>query len=287
MKRFWAGLFAAGILSACSGGNPFLDDDEPTDPDRPEFVIPEVLSSDLDGIVYDPNAPVPTLIVSGVTFDGDPFTETYARNTSLDSGDYQAFTRQATPMDAHSTAYVRQIGGTRGALVVTGGQFGYYNGGATYSRTGAFDRPGPTQDTGNVKYSGTYIGLLNAPDNGNDLLPTPGVDQELRPRQAGRVSGDVNIVADFNNNRVKGLVNNRTYIARNINMSDLEIAPTDINDDGTFAGEITQGQQSKGDYGGIFGGPESDAVAGTLFVKDHQAGFTDLEERGLFVLDRE
>ncbi|MBJ6370057.1 factor H binding protein domain-containing protein [Sedimentitalea arenosa] len=288
MKRYLFGMATACALSACSGGNPFLDEEEPpTDPVAPGLVIPAEVASDLDSVVYDPTGPVPTLTVKGVTFEGDPFSEVYARNTALDSGDYQAFTRQASALDAHSTAYVRAIGDTQGAIVVTGGQFGYYNGGGTYSRAGAFDRPGPTQDTGNVKYSGTYVGLLNYPDNGNDLIPAPGVPVEQRPRQAGRVTGDARIVADFDNNRVKGLVSNRNYTARDIALQDLEIAPTDINPDGSFAGEITQNQQKKGEYGGIFGGPEASAVAGALYAEDHQQGLPDIEEYGLFVLDRE
>ena len=161
MKQIWSGLVVVAMLSACSGGNPFLDEEEPVVPGTPTFVIPEEVASDLDAVSYDPDAPIPTLTVTGVNFEGQSFTDTYTRNAALDSGDYQAFTRQAGPMDAHSTAYVRNVNGTQGAVVVTGGQFGYYNGGGNYSRTSAFERPGPTVDGGNVKYSGTYVDLLN------------------------------------------------------------------------------------------------------------------------------
>jgi len=289
--RFWFGLAAAGALSACSGTNPFLDDGGTTEPPPGgEAGIPEAVASDLDSFVYTPNVADPansTLTVSGVTFDGTPFTTNYVRNARLDSGDYQAFTSQNSPLDAHSTAFVRDINGTRGAIVVTGGQFGYYNGGGSYARQGEFSRPTGVASGENTKYVGTYVGLLNYPDDGSDLLPAPGADPSVRPSQAGRVTGDARIVADFSNNRVKGRVFNREYVAPGTPLSDLDIAPTDIQADGTFSGKITQSQQEKGDYGGLFGGPQSEAVAGALYVKDHIQGFTNPEEYGLFVLDKE
>lgn len=86
--------------------------------------------------------------------------------------------------------------------------------------------------------------------------------------------------------RVKGKIYNRTYEARGIAMEEIEIAPTNINSDGTFAGEVTQAQQPKGDYGGAFGGPNANAVAGALFASDHETSLPDVEEYGLFVLER-
>lgn len=282
--RFLLGLATASALSACSGGNPFLEN--PEEPVAPGSGIPDVVASDLDGFSYDPNTE--TLTVTGVTFEGTPFvSEPYVRNARLDSGDYKAYTLQKSPLDAHSTAYVRDINGTQGGIVVTGGQFGYYNGGGYYARSSGFDRPDASANGGNTKYVGTYVGLMNFPDDGSDLLPVPpGTDPEVRPGQAARISGDARIVADFANNRVKGLVFNRQYVAAGTSLTDLEISPTDIAEDGTFAGKITQNHLEKGDYGGLFGGTDSEAVAGALFAKDHVDGIDEEEEYGVFVLDK-
>ena len=64
MKRFLSSVAAIAALSACSGGNPF---GATTDTDTPESGIPEAISSDLEGITYDPVAE--TLTVRGVSLD--------------------------------------------------------------------------------------------------------------------------------------------------------------------------------------------------------------------------
>ncbi|SFT61743.1 hypothetical protein [Sedimentitalea nanhaiensis] len=294
MKRTWYGILTACAVSACSGSNPFLEetDPEPGGPGTPGAPIVESVAGDLDAATFvpDPNDPNNSvLVVTGVAFNGTPLPVGYDRNAALDSpgGQYQAFTRQPDALNTHSTAYARDVNGAQGVLVVTGGLNGYFNGGASYSRSGSYDRPGANDQNADVRYDGEYVGLMNYPDNGNALLPVPpGTAPALTPRQAARVHGQARINADFSTNRVKGTVYDRTYVAAGMALPDLEIAPTDIADDGTFAGDITVSHQSKGEYGGTFGGVDSNAVAGGLYVKDHVDGLDDEEEYGIFVLER-
>ncbi|WP_424984779.1 hypothetical protein [Microbulbifer sp. S227A] len=290
MKRFVIGVALATAVSACSGGNPFLDEDDGggTDPIEPTSPIPEAVSSDLDAASYTADPTDPRLVITGVAFNGTPLPVDYVREASLDSprGQYQAFERQPDALNTHTTAYAREVDNARGVLAVSGGLDGYYNGGATYSANG-FAVPSANPVDADVRYDGEYVGLMNLPDNGDALLPVPpGTDPAVRPRQAGRVFGDARIDADFSTMRVKGQIYNRTYAATGADLDSLEIAPADIQADGSFSGDVTQQQQDRGDYGGAFGGSNANAVAGALFASGHVAGVSDVEEFGLFVLER-
>lgn len=291
MKRFFLGVATAAAVSACSGGNPFLEDDDDgtTDPGDLTSAIPDSVSSDLDAAQFIPDPANPRLVVTGVAFNGTPLPVEYARDPNLtDSpgGQYQAFERQPDSLNTHTTAYAGAVTHAQGAVVVSGGLDGYYNGGATYSASG-YKVPAANPENADVRYDGEYVGLMNHPDNGAALLPVPpGTPPELRPRQAARVFGQARINADFANSQVKGTIYDRVYEAQGMDLPDLEIAPSAIQADGSFAGEVTQRHQTKGDYGGAFGGPNADAVAGALHVEDHVDGLDEEEEFGLFVLER-
>jgi hypothetical protein len=283
MKRFWLGCAAVFALSACSGGNPFTED---TDTDA-TGTIPEAIAGDLEGITYDPVSQ--TLTVRGVSLDDTPFESTYRRRPALDRGGYEAYTAQDSSLDQHSTAYVRDINGTRAAVVVTGGQFENYFGGVVYGRASEFDPPDVTPTSGQVSYAGNYVGLLNGPGDGGDLLPVaPGTPAEARPRQAGEVTGRVLINADFADNVVQGGIFQRVYVdSPGVALSDLALTPADIDPStGTFTNTVTINLQSRGSYGGIFGGQNSEAIAGGLFVQDHIEGIENEEEYGIFVLNQ-
>ncbi|MEX0282529.1 MAG: thymidylate synthase [Arenibacterium sp.] len=281
MKRFWIGVAAAFAVSACSGGNPFTEE---TDTEN-GGLVPEIIAGDLEGITYDPVAQ--TLVVRGVSLDDTPFESVYRRRPSLDRGGYEAYTAQDSSLDQHSTAYVRDINGTRAAVVVTGGQFENYFGGATYGRSGGFDPVDVTSTSGQVSYAGNYIGLTNLPGDGGDLLPVaPGTPTEIRPGQAGEVTGRVLVNADFADNVVQGGVFQRVYVDNpGTNLEDLAFEPSAIDPaTGSFTGNVTINLQERGTYGGIFGGTNAEAVAGALFVEDHIDGIDDEEEYGIFVL---
>ncbi len=293
MRRTWYGILAALALSACSGSNPFVEDSDAgsvTDPATGTDNRVAAVAGDLDAAEFTPDPSNPTLIVTGVAFNGTPLPVAYDRKSALDTpgGQYQAFTRQPDALNTHATAYARDIDGTQGILVVTGGMGGYYNGGVTYSRTGAYVRPADNAQNADVRYDGEYVGLLNHGDNGADLLPVPAeTDPTVAPRQAGRVYGQARINADFSTNQVKGTVYDRTYVATGTELPALAMAPTAISQDGTFSGEVTTlDHQNKGEYSGTFGGPEAGAVAGGLFAKDHIDDRDQIEEYGVFVLER-
>lgn len=280
MERFWISCAALAALAACSSSNPFTG----TETDAEESGIPEIIASDLDGIVYD--AANQTLTVRGVTLDGSVLDSSYTRNAALDRGGYEAYTFQESSLDRHSTAYVKEINGTRAAIVVTGGQFETYFGGGIYGRTGAFDPPEVSVNNGLVNYAGSYVGLTNITGDGGDLLPVaPGTDDSVRPVQAAEVTGDVLINADFVDNSVNGIIYNRVIQdASSLVMLDLAMQPGTIAEDGTFTGDLTINNQNRGTYAGIFGGEDASAVAGAIFAEDHIDGIDNEEEYGAFVL---
>ncbi len=280
MKRFWLGIAAMAAVSAC-GGNPWLEDGD-GEGEGQGIVIPEDLAGDLEGFTYDPVAK--TLLVRGLSLDSTPFEATYTRKPALDVPGYEAYTTQDSALERHATAYVQEIDGTRAAIVVTGGQFGHYFGGSHYSRDGNYTPP----VTGQVTYVGKYVGLMNGPGDGGDLIPVdPGTPADVRPVQAAEVTGSVLINADFTDTTVNGVVYDRVLVdSPTVEMTNLELAPTAILEDGTFVGDVTQENIDRGTYGGLFGGTDASAVAGTLFVDGHVDAFDNEEEYGLFVLSQ-
>lgn len=285
MKRFWLGIAAGAVLSACGDGtNPFTVED-PTD--TPESTIPEAIAGDLESFSYD--AASQTLVVSGTSLDDTPFQAVYTRKAALDRNGYEAYTSQESSLGRHYTAYVKEIDGTRAGVVVSGGQFGHYFGGAYYERDGAFDPPDTTVAGGVVHYAGSYVGVMNVSGDGGDLLPVaPGTDPSLLPSQAAEVIGDIFITADFSDNTTDGIIYNRSVPDFGVNETDLELAPAAIATDGTFTGDVQQnsGSATVGSWAGIFGGTDSAVVAGTLFVTNHTDNFNNEEEYGTFVLDQ-
>lgn len=280
MKRFWLGIVALAALSACSGGNPFTD---PAGGGADSSGIPAIIAGDLEGFSYNPTTQ--TLTIRGVSQDDTPFEAVYRRRPALDVPGYEAYTAQDGSLDRHTTAYVRERDGARAAIAVSGGQFGYYFGGGNYARSGAYDPPAVGPNSGLVTYAGTYVGLLNIPGDGGDLLPvTPGTPADVQPTQAAEVTGNIVINADFGDNVVTGRIYNRRMVDAARAVENLDLEPADIAADGTFTGNLSQQLVDRGDYGGIFAGTDASAVAGTLFAEDHISGFTDEEEYGLFVL---
>lgn len=287
MRRYWLAVAAATFLSACSGGNPWLDTGgDGGDGSTP--VIPDALLGDLESFTYDPVAQ--TLVVRGISQDNTPVGAVYTRKPGLDVPGYEAYTTQSSATTPHATAYVQERDGVIAGIIVTGPQSGSYFGGGSYYRAGAYTPPTGVAANQIVTYSGTYVGLLNIPGDDGDLIPVaPGTPNSERPFQAAEVTGNATIIADFSDNIVKGVINNRVVVdepAIDLSAQSLELAPTAILTDGTFVGVAEQSNVSKGTYGGIFGGVESSAVGGTLFVEGHIDGITNIEEYGVFVLSK-
>ena len=301
MNRLIAAAAALALLGACGDGNTFTND--PTEGGvggggGDTAGIPENISDDLDAFTYNPATD--TLTITGVFLDDEASTVTYARTPSLDVPGYVAYSVQEAPLDQHVTAYAQSISSVTGAMAVSGGQFTFYNGGVGYTRSGGFDPQDVTPDTGLVTYAGDYIGITNIGSvDGTELAPVPpGTSDSIRPRQASTVTGSIFINADFIDNTVKGTVYDRVFRPSNGAAAvplgpdgDLNLVPTEITADGTFAGDVqvapSGDRQTVGEYGFIFGGTNSDAVACGLYVEEHMGpGFGDEEEYGLFVLGR-
>ncbi|WP_424978873.1 thymidylate synthase [Leisingera sp. S232] len=287
MRRFWLGLAAASVVSACGGGNPFATTDDGTETGTDtESIVPEALANDLESVSY--NASNQTLSVSGVSLDETPFSSSYVRKPALDRNGYEAYTVQDSSLDRHSTAYVREIEGGYAVVVATGGQFNYYFAGTNYGRTGAFSAPVTDQGSGGlVSYAGTYVGLLNTAGSSEDLLPVAsGTPAELLPSQGAEITGDVFINADFRDNTVNGVIYNRVVPDRGeASPADLELSPDAITEDGTFTGTATIDQVAVGEYGGIFSGANAQSVAGSVHATNHIDGLpATIEEYGIFVL---
>lgn len=284
MKHLLAGAVAVSLLAGCSDGNPFVEGEDPGDGSALPSDIPENILSDLGNFSYDPVAQ--TLTITGLTLEADPISASYRRRPALDRAGYEAYTAQESSLDRHATAYVREINATRAVVVVTGGQFGSYFGGAAYTRDGGYSPPTVTATTGLASYAGQYVGLFNGAGSSEDLIPVdPSVPAELRPSQAAEATGTVLLNADFGDNTVNGRITNRQLIdAPGIVLEDLDLAPATIEANGSFTGNVEQNNQTRGSFGGVFGGTDAGVVAGGLFAANHVSTLTDEEEFGIFVL---
>ncbi|MDQ2093424.1 transferrin-binding protein-like solute binding protein [Rhodalgimonas zhirmunskyi] len=290
------------LIAACGSTNPFTTEEEETtgetggETTTETSTIPEELSGDLESVVYSPGDQ--TITVTGMTLDEVPVETVYRRNTSLDRNGYIAYTAQDDPLDRHFTAYVKQSnnsGSVRAGAISDGGQFNRVFQGGFYERDGEFTPPTP--DEGLVSYAGTYIGLLNGLGDGGDLLPItdPTVPVELHPGQSGTIVGNIFFNVDFNNNTINGGITDRVWTQNGSAEESIALISTSIEDDGTFLGSAEFDGEvgtSIGSYGGIFGGPEADAVGGVVALNewdgpgDVNHGFDSEIERGVFVLDK-
>jgi hypothetical protein len=286
MKQILLGACVATLLAACGGDgtNPFMDADNTTDGDSTDSTVPQNIQNNLGSYTFDPVNQ--TLSITGVPLDGEPLTAVYTRDATLDRDGYLGFVTQESSLDRFTIAYVKDVNGTNAGVAVTGGQFGYYFGGALYGSDGDFTPPAVTSTTGLASYAGTYVGVTNLQSGTTGLFPTTALPAGFTPTRPATVSGQVLINADFADNRVNGGITNRVINDNGLAISDVELAPTDINADGSFSGDTTQNLQSRGSYAGIFGGSGATEVAGALYMEDHitSGGISDAEEYGIFVL---
>lgn len=299
MKNQIISLALIATLGACSGGNPFetgqvTDTDGSVDGDTG---IPAALSQNLESFTYDPDQQ--TLTVVGIPSDRGVLDGVYTRKENLDRLGYEAYTAQDGSLDRHVTAYVRDIRGTRAAVVVTGGQFEETFAGGAYDGADYTAPESTTEDTGLVTYAGTYVGLLNGGGSDEDLLDVEaGTSPSVLSAQAAEVTGNIVITGDFADSSVSGVIYDRVIVdvdsdgfddpasADPLAIIDIALDATDIASDGTFSGVATQDDSAVGDYGGIFGGTGATEVAGIVSVAGHVSGYSGIEEDGVFVLSQ-
>lgn len=301
MTRLWMGLVLGISLAGCGGEPPFGGTTTQTDGSgggTATGVVPAALAGNLDSFTYNPASQ--TISIRGVAGDTNAVSGTYRRRPGLDRGGYEAYTAQDAANGRHSTVYVRDIGGTRAAVAATGVQYENLYAGGAYSNTSYSPRvaAGSTDpDSGLVYYTGRYIGLLNGPGSNEDVTPpNPGEDPSVLTAQAAEVTGDVQITADFATLNVDGIIYNRVVRDYNtggafdpnsatpLQAADVALEGTTIAADGTFLGVAEQDNQSRGEYGGIFGGTGATSVAGVVHLENHIAQVDNEEEFGIFVL---
>lgn len=284
--------------------------------------VPADLAGNLTTVNFD--AATQTLTIEALNLDDVPVSAVYRRRQALDRNGYVGFSVQNDPLDRHFTGLAKQSnnsGSVRAVVVGSGGPRNIGFRGAQFERDGGFTPPDVTQTSGLVSYAGRYAGITNIGNRGgDDLLPIPSdlltneqfaVD-ELAPTQAVTVDGKVFVTADFADNTVEGNIFDRRLIETNggtgTGLPSIVLISTGIAGNGTFNGDVEiddsadldgDGQPDGlrtvlGSYGGVFGGPDADGVAGIVRL-DRLGGGQPLEdlglngdllETGIFVLDQ-
>lgn len=309
MKHIVAGLMAAALLGGCGGGgssNPFDtngEDDSTTTPPPPDTTVPTDILQDVSRVQFDPASQ--TLIVEGLSFDGTTDPVTYNRAAALDVPGYQAYSIQQNAAARHATAFAGQSqtsGAVTAGVAATGGPRNRFFNGAFFERNGTYTQP----TTGEVVYTGRYVGLTNLDAQGFDLLPPPaGLAPELIPTQAASTQGDVVLRANFGDRQVEGNIINRRISETPggvvINLPSLVLINAEITQGGTFSGTVEYDQSgfpgervtgtSIGSSAGIFGGTGATEVAGAIRLNEFDGpgnplSLTNELETGIFVLDR-
>jgi len=248
-------ITALVVLGACDGTNPFdnvdIADPIPDDPANTNGV-PEAIANNLQSLTY--NQAAGTLTVQITSLDSPDLIASYALNPTLNVPGYIAYSLQDDPLDRMFVALVAQSvdGEVIGGVVVDGGQFTRYFGGAYFERTGSYSAA--TANGGLVSYAGTYAGITNISAPGTELLPVPaGTDPEILPGQPARVTGDVFINADFADNTINGAITNRVLTDFALVIPSVFLIPADIETDGSFGGTVeNSAQEGLGTYAGVF-----------------------------------
>lgn len=323
MKRYLLAVAALSLVSACGSGVFTEDgtdngggDGDGGDTGPTGFIATNDIAGALNSVIYNPGNPTTgepaTLEVTGLPFDDGDLSAEYTRDASLDVDGFQAFTAQAEPTTPgeptrHYTVLVRE---QDGVLVATAGSgfAGTFFGGANFARENTYSKPrnidltggvpienGPT--VGNVLYTGTYAGVINATTDGG-----PGI------RRIVRTSGDVSVTADFTDNTVQeGLVTGRQFedpvlLADNDDndiflpagtpLDDMRFETTALEADGTFTGTLTDlDTNGIGSYEGAFAGERAPAVGGVIRAEGHIEALDDaagptIFENGVFTATR-
>ena len=296
------GDFSNGDAAEDDGGLPPSDEGvDGEDTPSGEFTntggagpIPAAVASDLADVTFTPGAS--TITVSGATLDTTPIGGVYTRNTALDINGYEAYTIQEDALDRLFIALVSRSanGAVEGGVVVDGGQFDNFFGGAFYRQNEAF-APGSAISS-LASYTGSYVALNNSDARGSSvdqLLPVPGgTDPSLTPDQSERIEGNVFINADFSDNVLNGAIFDRRNVETGQSLDTINLEPTSINDNGSFSGTATAlvGEdvipRGVGTFAGTFGGANAEGVAAGTNFTNYDDDVEREEEFGSFVLSR-
>lgn len=322
MKRFWLGVAAMALLSACGASDVFplapdldggtQDDGGDTSgdgniviDDTVQIAAPADIANEIDSVTFNPGdgSTPPTLSIGGAGFDVAGAPAEYVRKPGLDVPGFQAFTSQVDGDSRHYLAFVSEEDGIV-AMAAGSGQFAQFLAGANFTRTGTYSEPlaSSVPDLGSVTYTGTYVGILNRAGDQGDLLPPTGTSGN--PVQIAEITGTTIVQADFSGDGGKNVIGgifDRTVVDpiidtdgdgtpdANAPVENLNFEITGLNEDGTFSGTVIKDDfTAVGGYAGAFAGQEATAVGGALKVNNHIDQLTDAPttEYGAFTATR-
>lgn len=267
MIRKLVAPLALVVLAACDG-NPFGEGGGGgPDPDNP---IPAQLAGSLQSASYS-TANGGTLQITLEPFDEPEVTATFVRAPALDVDGYEAFVpNSSAALDRNYVAFRAVQGGAVAVAVGDGGRGVDAFGGTVFGRSGLFNKP----TTGLAVYRGSYAGVRVQGDG------------SVAAQDAHRVSGDVEINADFDDNQVEGSISNRLNIDTATALEDRFLKVTAIDGNGRFQGDVTDpADNDEGTYAGNFA-DNGASVAGTVAIDDGASdGYQDdVLEYGVFAL---
>lgn len=298
MNRALLSLGLITGLAACGDGQPFTFGqtvDPGTDDSGSTNSIDETIARNVD-LVGTPSGGSLSVQITGL--DGPAIPVSFSRNTALDVPGYEAYSYQDDPLDRFFVAMVETSadGAMLGSAVISGGQFNEYYGGVYYERVQVY-----TAGSGQVSYAGTYVGLTNINDAGDQLLPVdPGTDPSIVSGQPYIITGDIFLNANFDEATpvINGEIYNRAVLDTDVTAAngnqptpdgeilDLALTQGVIDADGNFSGAVEMPDRTTvGTYAGQFGGTGGSSVAGGLFLDgDWWDAVENENEIGLFVL---
>lgn len=214
---------------------------------------------------------------------------------------YVTFTGQNDPLGRHATAFVASRNGVQAGVVMTGGQFNKFFGGAFFERTGGYTVPTGAASQFDVTYYGTYAGGINGVGPVTDLLQTAGLDPDVNtPTQTAYSTGLMFVNVDLNDMSVEGEIYDRSgvFASGTLDLPDLVLVEGALAGDGTFSGNIeydaTDSNPNRpadpvgndiGDFAGIIGGPGGNTMGGGITLTEFTDELENELEYGVFVLD--
>jgi len=292
-------MFALTLgVAACGDGNPFTSATTPGG-GTGSSDVPALILNDLERISF--NATNNTLTVTGLTQDGVPLVNEYRYIPTTFAAGYETFTGQNDPLGRHATAFVASREGVQAGVVMTGGQFNKFFGGAFFERTGGYSAPTTPDSRFDVTYYGNYAGGINGVGPITDLFPTTGLDPDVgTPNQTAYVRGLMFVNVDLNDLSVEGEIYDRTGVFASglTDLPDLVLVEGTLTGDGTFSGNIEFDARDTntgtpndpvgndiGDFAGVIGGPGGNAMAGGVTLSEFTDDFVNELEYGVFVLD--
>ncbi|MEM1430466.1 MAG: hypothetical protein AAGG09_13515 [Pseudomonadota bacterium] len=306
-----ASLFAlVAAVAACSGdGSPNpVNGNEPADPTNPVepppegVIIPEEIADDIGSVRWERGEPGDgddELIITGLPLDDSPVEGVYTRAPSEDLPGYLAFSKQDDRLDRIFVALAGETpdSAVRGYVAGEGGQFDIEYGGIFFERDGDFTPPDADTVNGLVSYAGRYAAVTDIADPEQNLRLDPSgsdpsnplpVPDGATPFQGRTINGKVFMNVDFADNKLNGVIYDRTW-SNGQALGDeryILLQDGDIDAAGNFAGNAAQQlaapapteeepnpvadpPRAVGSYAGTFGGENASGMVGAFSASEH------------------